>query len=176
MNPNVFDNIFNCNVSACQITGLLAYVVVPSNANAFALCELKAIRGTSSAPITLDYAGFFIASVSGVKRRIIVEGSEDGKVVATWKDNSGQIVGVYKLPSDTTWTPIESAYLAISDYEQDEEVISAALNDLNSKTLGKEDTSNKVTALSSSSTDTQYPSAKCVYDMIGDIETLINAL
>ena len=29
---------------------------------------------------------------------------------------------------------------------------------------GKEDKSNKVTSLSSSSTDTQYPSAKCVYD------------
>lgn len=36
--------------------------------------------------------------------------------------------------------------------------------------------SNKVTSLSSSSTDTQYPSAKCVYDLIGDIETLINSL
>ena len=38
----------------------------------------------------------------------------------------------------------------------------------------KEDTSNKVTSISSSSTDTQYPSAKCVYDyiddLIGDIE------
>ena len=41
---------------------------------------------------------------------------------------------------------------------------------------GKEASSNKVTALSSSSTNTQYPSAKCVYDIIGDIETLINAL
>ena len=41
---------------------------------------------------------------------------------------------------------------------------------------GKEASSNKVTTLSSSSTDTQYPSAKCVYDIIGDIETLINAL
>lgn len=40
----------------------------------------------------------------------------------------------------------------------------------------KEDTANKVTSLSSSSTDTQYPSAKCVYDIVGDIETLINAL
>lgn len=29
---------------------------------------------------------------------------------------------------------------------------------------GKEDKSNKVTSLSSSSTDTEYPSAKCVYD------------
>ena len=30
----------------------------------------------------------------------------------------------------------------------------------------KENTSNKVTSLSSSSTDTQYPSAKCVYDAV----------
>lgn len=33
-----------------------------------------------------------------------------------------------------------------------------------------------VTSLSSSSTDYQVPSAKCVYDTVGDIETLINAL
>lgn len=39
-----------------------------------------------------------------------------------------------------------------------------------------EETANKVTSLSSSSTDTQYPSAKCVYDLVGDIETLLNAL
>ena len=30
-------------------------------------------------------------------------------------------------------------------------------------------TTNKVTSLSSSSTDTQYPSAKCVYDYIGNV-------
>lgn len=41
---------------------------------------------------------------------------------------------------------------------------------------GKEDTSNKVTSLSNSSTDMQYPSAKCVYDLIGDIETLLAAI
>ena len=39
-----------------------------------------------------------------------------------------------------------------------------------------EDAGNKVTSLSSSSTDTQYPSAKCVYDLIGDIETLLAAI
>jgi len=33
----------------------------------------------------------------------------------------------------------------------------------------KEDKSNKVTALTSSSTDTQYPSAKCTYDAIEDV-------
>lgn len=41
---------------------------------------------------------------------------------------------------------------------------------------GKEDKSNKVTSLSASSTDTQYPSAKCVYNMIGNVEALLAAL
>ena len=39
---------------------------------------------------------------------------------------------------------------------------------------GKENISNKVTSLSSSSTDDQYPSAKCVYDLIGNIESLLS--
>lgn len=45
---------------------------------------------------------------------------------------------------------------------------------------GKENTSNKVIAISSTSTNTQYPSAKCVYDYIdaelGDIETLLGGI
>ena len=36
--------------------------------------------------------------------------------------------------------------------------------------------SNLVTSLSSSSTDTQYPSAKCVYDLIGDIDTALDLI
>lgn len=36
--------------------------------------------------------------------------------------------------------------------------------------------SNKVTSLSSSSTDTQYPSAKCVYDLVGNLETILTTL
>ncbi len=41
---------------------------------------------------------------------------------------------------------------------------------------GKEDKSNKVTSLSSSSTDTQYPSAKCVFDLVGDIEIILASI
>lgn len=37
-------------------------------------------------------------------------------------------------------------------------------------------TTNLVTSVDSSSTDSQYPSAKLFYDTVGDIETLINAL
>ena len=56
----------------------------------------------------------------------------------------------------------------------------SAINEVNGNTttLGtnKEDKSNKVTTLSGSSTDTQYPSAKCVYDLIGDIESILETL
>ena len=40
----------------------------------------------------------------------------------------------------------------------------------------KEDTSNKVTSISSSSTDTQYPSAKAVYTQIGNIEAILDQI
>lgn len=40
----------------------------------------------------------------------------------------------------------------------------------------KENVTNKVTTISASSTDAQYPSAKCMYDLIGNLEDLINAL
>lgn len=41
---------------------------------------------------------------------------------------------------------------------------------------GKEDKSNKVTSINSSSTDTEYPSAKCVYDLVGNISTVLASL
>lgn len=37
----------------------------------------------------------------------------------------------------------------------------------------KQDVSNLVTSLSNSSTDSQYPSAKCVYDTVGNIESAL---
>ena len=38
-----------------------------------------------------------------------------------------------------------------------------------------EKTGNKVTSLSASSTDAEYPSAKCVFDLIGSAITYINS-
>lgn len=37
-------------------------------------------------------------------------------------------------------------------------------------------TTNKVTSLSDESTDTEYPSAKCVYDLVGNVEAELEAL
>lgn len=56
-----------------------------------------------------------------------------------------------------------SSYLTIADFE-----------DWVSDHFGeKEDVSNKVTSISSASTNTQYPSAKCVYDEIDAINIMI---
>ena len=49
-------------------------------------------------------------------------------------------------------------------------------NSWSSSSYSIENTTNKVTSLSSSSTDTEYPSAKCVYDIIGDVDTLLITL
>lgn len=38
----------------------------------------------------------------------------------------------------------------------------------------KEDVANKVTSVSSSSTDDEYPSAKCVYELLGNVEELLS--
>ena len=44
------------------------------------------------------------------------------------------------------------------------------------KANNAENVSNKVVSLSANSTDTEYPSAKCVYDLIGDIEEVLTTL
>lgn len=44
------------------------------------------------------------------------------------------------------------------------------------KLQSKQDVSNLTTTLSAESTNLQYPSAKCVYDIIGNLEEIINNL
>ena len=105
----------------------------------------------------------------------------------TYKDidqlsQKSTVAGTEKIPvSDTQYlTPAQIATSKQVHLTDESEM--PASPDANTLYLIDEDavaferTSNKVTSLSSSSTDTQYPSAKCVYDIVGDIETLINAL
>ena len=56
--------------------------------------------------------------------------------------------------------------------DEDSRNILANLNDI-PNIKGKEDKSNKVTSISSSSTDTQYPSAKCVYDIFTNTSPIL---
>ena len=56
---------------------------------------------------------------------------------------------------------------------------SAPVSSVNGQTgavTGLQTTNNLVTSISSSSTDSQYPSAKCLYDLVGDIETLLASI
>ena len=64
---------------------------------------------------------------------------------------------------------VDSVMSSTSENPVQNKVIYVALNN-------KQDTSNLVTSISSSSTDAQYPSAKCVYDIVGDIESTLDAI
>ncbi len=103
------------------------------------------------------------------------------------QDISGKVDKVTgKGLSTEDYTTAEKTKLAgLSNYD-DTEILSALdgkadVNHTHSQYLtehqdisGKQDKSNLVTTLSASSTDTQYPSAKCVYDLMGNIETLLS--
>lgn len=54
--------------------------------------------------------------------------------------------------------------------------IKSVVNNNADETALKEVLANKVTTISSASTDTQYPSAKCVYDIVGNIESALQTL
>lgn len=60
--------------------------------------------------------------------------------------------------------------------DQNMNEIKSVVNNNADETALKEVLANKVTTISSSSTDTQYPSAKCVYDIVGDLETILETL
>ena len=89
--------------------------------------------------------------------------STSGKEIVIPKPSSN---GIYYLPlsfkNDSTTVSTDSN--GVAD-------LSTLIPDVS----GKQDTSNLVTSLSSGSTDTQYPSAKCVYNTIESIGTSVAA-
>lgn len=108
-------------------------------------------------------------------------------MAVTYKDidlltQKSAVAGTEKIPvSDTQYlTPAQIAtskqvhLTDESDMPASPDVSTLYLIDETPATF--EQISNKVTSLSSASTNTQYPSAKCVYDIVGNIETLLAAL
>ena len=48
--------------------------------------------------------------------------------------------------------------------------------DENNNFIEAEQVSNKVISISANSTNDEYPSAKCVYDIVGNIESIIDTI
>lgn len=94
------------DIVGCTFGGILEYMTVPSvSGKRFTHCDVKGgLRGTASVPLTLDNDAFFLASAAGVTRRVTIEGSTGGKIVATWMDGDAP-KGVIKTQGGE-WTDI----------------------------------------------------------------------
>lgn len=93
------------------------------------------------------------------------------------KGDNGQAgaqgVGIASIAKTSTSGLVDTYTITYTDGSTDTfEVTNGATPDIS----GKEDKINKVTSISASSTDTQYPSAKCVYDIVGDIGDTLDAI
>ena len=85
----------------------------------------------------------------------LVKDSLDGKANSTHNHTKSQITDFPTIPSKTSDLTNDSGFLT-------------SHQDIS----GKEDKSNKVTSLSENSTNTQYPSAKTVYDELMNVRTV----
>lgn len=101
--------------------------------------------------------------------------------VSTVNGSSGAVT--ISVPTNTSDLVNDSGFLtsAVTTFNGQSGAVtySAPVSSVNGQTgavTGLQTTSNLVTSVSSSSTDSQYPSAKCLYDMVGDIETLLGAI
>lgn len=95
------------------------------------------------------------------------------------KDSSATDTHLYLAAKDLGAYPLDEVTLTVVNGKlavKDGGITMAKLATAVQNTInGKENSSNKVTSISASSTDTQYPSAKCVYDLIGDINDYITS-
>lgn len=78
--------------------------------------------------------------------------------------------------TNNAWEQVGSTDIDLSAYYTKTEIDNKGYLTQHQDISGKEDTSNKVVSISAQSTDNQYPTAKCVYDLIGDIETLLQGV
>ena len=126
------------------------------------ISDLDEIRAGASAGATaVQPADLATVATSGSYNDLLNKPTiPAAQVNSDWNANSGvaQILNKPTIPTDTADLTNGAGYIT-----------SSALS-------GYQTTANLVTSVSSSSTDSQYPSAKLFYDTCGDIETLINAL
>ena len=125
-----------------------------------------------------DFTNTLKTKLDNIENNAQVNKIETIKVNNVTQTISSKSVNI-SVPTKTSDISNDSGYITkdvnnLTNYYKKTETYTQA--ETNTLLNAKENTSNKVTSLSSSSTDTQYPSAKCVYDLIGDIESALQIL
>ena len=110
--------------------------------------------------VTLEVPDLWISGIESSSTQYTY--TNDSAFTNELEENGYVKVGYYKLSA------LETQKVDLTNYynkTQSDSLLNA-----------KENISNKVTSISSSSTDTQYPSAKCVYDIVGDIASTLDTI
>lgn len=128
-----------------------------------------------------------VDSVNGKIGAVVLNASDVGALasnttyVSTVNGSSGAVT--ITVPTKTSDLNNDSGFLisAVTTFNGRSGAVtySAPVSSVNGQTgavTGLQTTANLVTSVSSSSTDSQYPSAKCLYDMVGNIETLLASI
>lgn len=128
-----------------------------------------------------------VNSVNGKTGTVVLNASDVGALasntayVSSVNGSSGAVT--ISVPTKTSDLQNDSGFLtsAVTTFNGQSGAVtySAPVSSVNGQTgavTGLQTTSNLVTSVSSASTDTQYPSAKCLYDMVGNIEALLSAI
>lgn len=147
--------------------------------------EIKQDKLTAGANITIAADNTISASQPTVGNATLTI-QKNGTTVKTFTANaSSNVTANITVPTQTSELTNNSGFLtsstAVTSFNGSTGAITytAPVTSVNGSTgaiAGLQTTSNLVTSVSGSSTDSQYPSAKLFYDTIGNVETILNTL
>lgn len=135
---------------------------------------------TKSIILTLDNGNVITIPVGDLVSGLQTEITSSNKLDADLVDDSTSTNKFVTSGDKSTWSAKQDALVSgtsIKTINSESLLGSGNISVLVSSDIANmQTTTNLVTSVSGSSTDSQYPSAKLFYDTCGDIETLINAL
>ena len=157
VNGNALLNINTNSTNACYI-GFRYWISHSPGVNIIA--PKVPVAGDYYIPINFTNGTNTVTSNnSGTVNNATLTIQKNGSTVNTFTANaSNNVTANITVPTATSDLINDSGYIT------------------NSAIANMQTTSNLVTSISSSSTDSQYPSAKCLYDLLGDVETLLQAV
>lgn len=182
------DSGYITSVPVNSVNGKTGTVVL--NASDVGALSDATVIPTKTSELTND-SGFLtsvpVTSVNNKTGAVSLSASDVGALasnttyVSTVNGSSGAVT--ISVPVKTSDLQNDSGFLtsAVTTFNGQSGAVtySAPVSSVNGQTgavTGLQTTANLVTSVSSSSTDSQYPSAKCLYDMVGDIETLLASI